>query len=89
VKVAFEILEIGMAMTHRGRAHVVAGISPVGVTPQVVDLRDIEVGCIRTVSVTDESLPCTYPGGGSRALVGGRQRMRMTSRRPRRDILMP
>jgi hypothetical protein len=56
VNVAFHILEIGMAMTYRGRAHVVAGISPMGVTPQVVELRDIDGGCTRTVSVTDESL---------------------------------
>jgi hypothetical protein len=62
VNVAVDILQIGMPVTYRGRAHVVAGISPMGVTPQVVELRDIDAGCTRTVSVTDEFHPQEVSG---------------------------
>jgi hypothetical protein len=78
VNVALEIIEIGMAMTYRGRAHVVAGISPMSVTPQVIELRDIEAGSNRTVSVTDESLGLAHisPTVDAHSLMGAQQMTR-------------
>jgi hypothetical protein len=48
--------EIGTRVRYRGRLHIVVGFTPMGVTPRLLDLEDVQSGRIRQVKPTDPDL---------------------------------
>jgi hypothetical protein len=50
------MFNIGTTITYRGRLHVVVGMSPMGVSPGVVELEDVETGRVRSVQSDDPEL---------------------------------
>jgi hypothetical protein len=58
------MIEIGTPVTYRGRPHVVVGVTPMGATPELLELEDIDSGRIRRVERTDPNLDI---GSGKRA----------------------
>jgi len=50
------MVDIGTLLTYRGRLHVVVGVTPIGATPRLVELEDVESGRIRRVEWTDPDL---------------------------------
>jgi len=50
------VFEIGTIVSYRGRLHVVVCITPMSVTPPLVELEDIESGRIRRVRADDPQL---------------------------------
>jgi hypothetical protein len=49
-------LKIGMLVTYHARQHVVVGITPMSVTPQLLELEDADSGRTRHVKSTDRDL---------------------------------
>jgi hypothetical protein len=49
------VFKIGTIIGYRGRLHVVVGVTPMSVTPQLVELEDRESGRIRRVPYGDLS----------------------------------
>jgi hypothetical protein len=56
------MVDLGTLLTYRGRLHVVVGVTPMGATPRLLELEDVESGRIRHVEWTDPGLDTT-PGG--------------------------
>ena len=50
------VFKIGTIVSYRGRLHVVIGVTPMSVTPQVVEIEDRESGRIRRVPSGDLQL---------------------------------
>ncbi len=50
------MFKIGTIVSYRGRLHVVAGVTPISVTPQLVEIEDRESGRIRRVPYGDLQL---------------------------------
>jgi len=50
------VFEIGTIVSYRGRLHVVVGVTPMSVTPQLVEIEDRESGRIRRVPYADLQL---------------------------------
>ena len=50
------MVDLGTLLTYRGRLHVVVGVTPIGCTPQLVELEDAESGRIRRVAWADPDL---------------------------------
>jgi hypothetical protein len=50
------MVDLGTLLTYRGRLHVVVGVTPIGCTPQLVELEDAESGRIRRVAWADPGL---------------------------------
>ncbi len=50
------MFKIGTIVSYRGRLHVVVGVTPISVTPQLVELEDQENGRIRSVPSGDLQL---------------------------------
>ena len=50
------MFKIGTIVSYRGRLHVVVGVTPISVTPQLVELEDRESGRIRRVPAGDLQL---------------------------------
>ena len=50
------MFKIGTIVSYRGRLHVVVGVTPISVTPQLVELEDRESGRIRRVPYGDLQL---------------------------------
>jgi hypothetical protein len=50
------MFEIGKTISYRGRRHVVVGVTPMGVTPCLVELEDTESGCVRSVQCDDPDI---------------------------------
>ncbi len=55
------MVDLGTLLTYRGRLHVVVGVTPMGATPRLLELEDVESGRIRRVEWTDPGLD-TSPG---------------------------
>jgi len=47
------VFKIGTIVSYRGRLHVVVGVTPMSVTPQLVEIEDRESGRIRQVPSDD------------------------------------
>jgi hypothetical protein len=47
------VFKIGTIVRYRGRLHVVVGVTPMSVTPQLVEIEDRESGRIRRVPSAD------------------------------------
>ncbi len=47
------MFKIGTIVSYRGRLHVVVGVTPMSVTPQLVEIEDRESGRIRRVPSAD------------------------------------
>ena len=47
------MVDLGTLLTYRGRLHVVVGVTPMGATPRLLELEDVESGRIRRVEWTD------------------------------------
>ena len=58
------MVNLGTLLTYRGRLHVVVGVTPMGATPRLLELEDVESGRIRRVEWTDPGLD-TSPGRAS------------------------
>jgi hypothetical protein len=50
------VFKIGTIVSYRGRLHVVVGVTPMSVTPQLVEIEDRESGRIRRVPYADLQL---------------------------------
>jgi hypothetical protein len=50
------VFKIGTIIRYRGRLHVVVGITPISVTPPLLELQDTESGRIRRVQGDDPQL---------------------------------
>jgi hypothetical protein len=50
------IFEIGTHVSYKGRLYVVAGFTPIGVTPRLLELEDVQSGRIREVEPSDPAL---------------------------------
>ena len=50
------MFKIGTIVSYRGRLHVVVGVTPMSMTPQLVELEDQESGRIRRVPSGDLQL---------------------------------
>ena len=50
------MFKIGTIVSYRGRLHVVVGVTPMSVTPQLVEIEDRESGRIRRVRYGDLQL---------------------------------
>jgi len=50
------VFKIGTIVSYRGRLYVVVGVTPMSVTPQLVELEDRESGRIRRVPSSDLQL---------------------------------
>ena len=50
------MFKIGTIVSYRGRLHVVVGVTPMSVTPQLVELEDQDSGRIRRVPSGDLQL---------------------------------
>jgi hypothetical protein len=50
------MFEIGKTISYRGRRHVVVGVTPMGVTPCLVELEDVESGRVRSVQCDDPEI---------------------------------
>jgi hypothetical protein len=50
------VFKIGTIVSYRGRLHVVVGVTPISVTPQLVEIEDRESGRIRRVPYGDLQL---------------------------------
>jgi hypothetical protein len=50
------VFEIGTIISYRGRLHVVVGVTPMGVTPTLLELEDTQSGRIRRVRGDDPQL---------------------------------
>jgi hypothetical protein len=50
------MVNIGTRITFRGRFHVIVGVTPIGVTPCVVELEDVETSRVRSVQSDDPEL---------------------------------
>ena len=50
------MFKIGTIVSYRGRLHVVVGVTPMSVTPQLVEIEDRESGRIRRVPYGDLQL---------------------------------
>jgi hypothetical protein len=50
------VFDIGTIISYRGRFHVVVGITPMSVTPPLLELEDTESGRIRRVQGDDSQL---------------------------------
>jgi hypothetical protein len=50
------VFKIGTIVSYRGRLYVVVGVTPMSVTPQLVELEDRESGRIRRVPAGDLQL---------------------------------
>jgi hypothetical protein len=50
------VFKIGTIVSYRGRLHVVVGITPMSVTPPVLELEDSESGRIRRIRGDDPEL---------------------------------
>lgn len=50
------MFEIGKIISYRGRLHVVVGVTPIGVTPCLVELEDAESGRVRSVQCDDPEI---------------------------------
>jgi hypothetical protein len=50
------MLNIGTTISWRGRLHVVVGVTPIGVTPCMVELEDLETGRVRSGQSDDPEL---------------------------------
>ncbi len=50
------MFRIGTIVSYRGRLHVVVGVTPMSVTPQLVEIEDRESGRIRRVPYRDLQL---------------------------------
>ena len=50
------VFKIGTIVSYRGRLHVVVGVTPMSVTPQLVEIEDRESGRIRRVPYGDPQL---------------------------------
>ena len=50
------MFEIGKTISYRGRRHVVVGVTPMGVTPRLVELEDAESGRVRSVECDDPEI---------------------------------
>jgi hypothetical protein len=50
------MVDIGTLVSYRGRPHVVVGVTPIGATPRVVELEEVESGRIRRVEWSDPDL---------------------------------
>jgi len=58
------MVDLGTLLTYRGRLHVVVGVTPMGATPRLFEIEDVESGRIRRVEWTDPGLD-TSPGRAS------------------------
>jgi hypothetical protein len=54
--VSVAVFEIGTIISYRGRLHVVVGITPMSVTPPLLELEDTDSGRIRRVRGDDPQL---------------------------------
>jgi hypothetical protein len=52
-----------MQVTYRGRLHVVVGVTPMGVQPQLLDLEDVDSGRIRQVSLDEGAIEFANTSG--------------------------
>jgi hypothetical protein len=50
------MFEIGKTISYRGRRHIVVGVTPMGVTPCLVELEDAESGRVRSVQCDDPEI---------------------------------
>lgn len=50
------VFEIGTIISYRGRLNVVVGVTPMGVTPTLLELEDTQSGRIRRVRGDDPQL---------------------------------
>lgn len=50
------VFEIGTIISYRGRLNVVVGVTPIGVTPTLLELEDTQSGRIRRVRGDDPQL---------------------------------
>lgn len=55
------MLNIGTTITFQWRLHVIVGITPIGVTPCMVELEDLETGRVRSVQAGDPELTVVVP----------------------------
>jgi len=50
------MFEIGTQVKYRGRLHVVVGVTPIGVSPMLLELEDTQSGRIRQLAADDPDL---------------------------------
>ena len=50
------IFEIGTHVSYKGRLYVVVGFTPIGVTPRLLELEDVQSGRIRELESSDPDL---------------------------------
>ena len=50
------IFEIGTHVSYKGRLYVVVGFTPIGVTPRLLELEDVQSGRTREVEPSDPDL---------------------------------
>jgi hypothetical protein len=50
------MLELGTVVSYRGRLQVVIGVTPMGASPQALELEDLDSGRIRSVERADPDL---------------------------------
>src|SRR6266516_2354578 len=50
------MVDLGTLLTYRGRLRVIVGVTPMGATPRLLELEDVESGRIRPVEWTDPGL---------------------------------
>jgi hypothetical protein len=50
------MVDLGTLLTYRGRLHVVVGVTPVGASPRLLELEDVESGRMRRVEWTDPGI---------------------------------
>jgi hypothetical protein len=60
------MVDLGTLLTYRGRRHVVVGVTPMGATPRLFELEDVESGRIRHVEWTDPGLDTSPRGARDR-----------------------
>jgi len=56
------MVDLGTLLTYRGCPHVVVGVTPLGATPRLFELKDVESGRIRRVEWTDPGLDTSRAG---------------------------
>jgi hypothetical protein len=52
-----QVLEMGTLVNYRARPHVIVGITPMSVTPQLLELEDTETGRVCHVNAVDLDSP--------------------------------
>ena len=61
------MVDIGTLLTYRGRLHVVVGVTPIGATPRLVELEDVESGRVEWTDPDLDTAPTKRATGSDAA----------------------